>query len=73
MLASVCSATAFAWGYEFYACYDPPQRLDHLNAHIDAFAHLYNHHRPRGALAGRTPAEYLNIRPAKEAPPSHMS
>ena len=61
-----------AWRYEFYACYDLPHRLDRLNQHIDAFAHLYNHHRPHGALAGRTPAEYLKSRPAAQTPPSQM-
>jgi putative transposase len=61
-----------SWRYEFYACYDLPHRLDRLNEHIDAFAHLYNHHRPHGALAGRTPAEYLKTGPAAKPPPSHM-
>jgi transposase InsO family protein len=61
-----------SWRYEFYACYDLPHRLDRLNEHIDAFAHLYNHHRPHGALAGQTPAEYLTARSAAQAPPSHM-
>src|SRR5262249_53974189 len=31
-----------SWRYEFYACHDLPQRLNRLNEHIDAFAHLYN-------------------------------
>jgi len=31
-----------SWRYEFYACHDLPSRLDRLNQHIDAFAHLYN-------------------------------
>ena len=48
-----------SWRYEFYACHDLPHRLERLNEHIDAFAHLYNHHRPHGALGGRTPNEYL--------------
>lgn len=61
-----------SWRYEFYACYDLPHRLDRLNEHIDAFAHLYNHHRPHGALAGQTPVHYLNARPTAQAPPSHM-
>jgi putative transposase len=30
-----------SWRYEFYACHDLPHRLDRLNEHIDAFAHLY--------------------------------
>jgi putative transposase len=31
-----------SWRYEFYACHNLPHRLDRLNEHIDAFAHLYN-------------------------------
>ena len=60
-----------SWRYEFYACHDLPHRLDQLNHHIDAFAHLYNHHRPHGALDGRTPADYLNAI-SQEPAPSHM-
>lgn len=50
-----------SWRYEYYACHDLPHRLDRLNEHIDAFAHLYNHHRPHGALGGRTPSAYLKL------------
>lgn len=53
-----------AWRYEFYAVYDLPTRVEALNPHIDAFQHLYNHHRPHGALAGRPPAAYLSARAA---------
>jgi transposase InsO family protein len=60
-----------SWRYEFYACHDLPHRLDRLNQHIDAFAHLYNHYRPHGALGGRTPSEYLN-HTSQETPQSHM-
>lgn len=60
-----------SWRYEFYACHDLPQRLNRLNEHIDAFAHLYNHYRPHGALGGQTPNEYL-IATSKADPPSHM-
>jgi transposase InsO family protein len=60
-----------SWRYEFYACHDLPHRLDRLNQHIDAFAHLYNHYRPHGALGGQTPNEYL-IATSKDAPPSHI-
>jgi hypothetical protein len=35
---------------------------------FEAFQHLYNHHRPHGTLAGKTPAEYLVIRRANESP-----
>lgn len=60
-----------SWRYEFYACHDLPRQLERLNKHIDAFAHLYNHYRPHGALGGRTPNEYFQTLSA--APPlSHM-
>lgn len=62
-----------AWRYEFYACSDLPLDIDKIAKRVDAFQHLYNHHRPHGALAGMTPAKYLSIRRAKETPPSHMS
>jgi transposase InsO family protein len=60
-----------SWRYEFYACHDLPYRLDRLNEHIDAFAHLYNHYRPHGALGGQTPNEYLS-QTSQRIPPSHM-
>lgn len=60
-----------SWRYEFYACHDLPHRLDRLNEHIDAFAHLYNHYRPHGALGGKTPNEYLT-RTSQETQPSQM-
>jgi transposase InsO family protein len=60
-----------SWRYEFYACHDLPHRLDRLNEHIDAFAHLYNHYRPHGALGGRTPNEYLTLS-SQEIAPSQM-
>ena len=62
-----------AWRYEFYACNDLPLSLQKLAERVDAFQHLYNHHRPHGALAGLTPAKSLSIRRAEEAAPSHMS
>jgi putative transposase len=62
-----------AWRYEFYACSDLPLDIDKIATRVDAFQHLYNHHRPHGALAGMTPANYLSIRRAKETQPSHMS
>ena len=62
-----------AWRYEFYACSDLPLDIDKLAKRVDAFQHLYNNHRPHGALAGMTPAKYLSISRAKEPPPSHMS
>lgn len=39
-----------SWRYEFCACYDLPHRLDDLKYLIESFPHLYNHHRPHGAL-----------------------
>lgn len=62
-----------SWRYEFYAVYDLPTRLDELNPLIDAFQHRYNTWRPHGALGGKTPAEYLQARQAKEHPRSQMS
>jgi transposase InsO family protein len=60
-----------AWRYEFYASFDLPARIEDLNPLIDSFQNLYNHHRPHGALGGRTPARYLKERAEGNAP-SHM-
>jgi putative transposase len=62
-----------AWRYEFYASSDLPLDIDKIAKRVDAFQHLYNNHRPHGALAGLTPAKYLAIRRANQTPPSHMS
>jgi transposase InsO family protein len=62
-----------AWRYEFYGVYDLPRSVEALNPILDSFQHLYNHHRPHGALAGITPVAYLAKRRAAETPPSHMS
>ncbi|MBL8589184.1 MAG: transposase [Methylobacteriaceae bacterium] len=61
-----------AWRYEFYATFDLPTQVDQINPLIDCFQHLYNHHRPHGALGGQTPASYLSAR-TKGAIPSQMS
>lgn len=61
-----------AWRYEFYGTYDTPQTIDPLNNMIDSFQHLYNHHRPHGALGGCTPAHYHRLRTEVIAQ-SHMS
>ena len=61
-----------AWRYEFYGVYDTPHQIEPLNKMIDSFQHLYNHHRPHGALGGRTPNHYLKNRITGE-PQSHMS
>lgn len=61
-----------AWRYEFYETYDLPDTIDRLNPIIDSFQHLYNHHRPHGALAGLSPKQYRDIIQAKEASQSHM-
>jgi putative transposase len=61
-----------SWRYEFYASYDLPRSVEALNPILDSFQHLYNHHRPHGALAGLTPIAYLKQRRAHESPPSHM-
>jgi transposase InsO family protein len=62
-----------AWRYEFYQVYDLPPSVEALNPVLDSFQNLYNHHRPHGALAGLTPAQYLKQRRANEDTPSHMS
>jgi putative transposase len=61
-----------SWRYEFYAVYDLPRSVEALNPILDSFQHLYNHHRPHGALAGSTPAAYLAKLQANEPPPSQM-
>lgn len=61
-----------AWRYEFYGVYDLPRSVEALNPILDSFQHLYNHHRPHGALAGLTPARYLAKLQAAETAPSHM-
>jgi putative transposase len=61
-----------AWRYEFYETYDLPSGVEQLNPILDSFQHLYNHHRPHGALAGKTPAQYLASRSASRPNPSHM-
>ena len=61
-----------AWRYEFYAVHELPPSLEALNPILDSYQHLYNHHRPHGALAGLTPAQYL-ASISDGASPSHMS
>lgn len=61
-----------AWRYEFYETYELPRDLEALNPILDSFQHLYNHHRPHGALDGLTPKQYLDKRRAKETPQSHL-
>jgi putative transposase len=62
-----------AWRYEFYETYDLPGSVNELNPILDSYQHLYNHHRPHGALAGNTPAQYLANRSPTRPHPSHMS
>ncbi len=62
-----------AWRYEFYACVELPEKIDAVAEHVDAFQHLYNHHRPHGALARLTPVQYLQNHPSQETSPSHMA
>ncbi len=62
-----------AWRYEFYETYELPSGVNELNPILDSYQHLYNHHRPHGALAGKTPAQYLAQRSATTPQPSHMS
>jgi transposase InsO family protein len=61
-----------AWRYEFYETYDLPSGVNELNPILDSYKHLYNHHRPHGALAGKTPAQYLAHHSAARSQPSHM-
>jgi len=61
-----------AWRYEFYETYELPAGVDELNPILDSYQHLYNHHRPHGALAGITPAQYLARQSARATQPSHM-
>jgi len=61
-----------AWRYEFYGVYDLPRSIEPLIPLLESFQHLYNHHRPHGALGGLTPARYLAKLKASETPPSHM-
>ena len=62
-----------AWRYEFYETYDLPDNVNELNPILESYQHLYNHHRPHGALAGKTPAQYLAHRSAARPHTSHMS
>jgi putative transposase len=62
-----------SWRYEFYSTYELPTKVEELNPFLDSFQHLYNYHRPHGALGGQTPARYLAQRSAKAThSPSHM-
>jgi transposase InsO family protein len=62
-----------AWRYEFYETYDLPASVEALNPILDSFQHLYNHHRPHGALEGLTPKQYLDKRRAQMETQSHQS
>jgi len=62
-----------AWRYEFYETYDLPAGVNDLNPILESYQHLYNHHRPHGAVAGSTPTNYLASRSASPTQPSHMS
>ena len=65
------ASQSWTWRYEFYETYDLPSTVEALNPILDSFQHLYNHHRPHGALAGQTPAACLAKRQAAEIAPSH--
>jgi len=62
-----------AWRYEFYETYQLPASVNELNPILESYQHLYNHHRPHGALAGKTPAQYLAAQSAPRPQPSQMS
>ena len=61
-----------AWRYEFYETYDLPGNVEALNPILDSYQHLYNHHRPHGALGGKTPIAYLSTALAQKTQQSHM-
>jgi len=62
-----------AWRYEFYSVYELRPTIADINPILEAFQHLYNHHRPHGALAGSTPAAHLAQRRAAEHHASQMT
>ena len=66
------SAATAPGATSFYGVYDLPRSLNQLNPLLDSFQHLYNYHRPHGALDGLTPAAHLAKLQADETPPSHM-
>ncbi|MGH6856802.1 MAG: integrase core domain-containing protein [Methylocella sp.] len=59
--------------YEFYACVEIPGEIKKIADLVNGFQHLYNYHRPHGALAGATPAQYLKIRETNKACVPHVS
>jgi putative transposase len=61
-----------AWRYEFYACVEIPGEIKKIAGLVNGFQHLYNYHRPHGALAGATPAQHLKIRLVNKAPLAHL-
>ena len=61
-----------AWRYEFYETYDLPKNVEALNPIINSYQHLYNHHRPHGAIGGKTQVEYAQAQSAKRPQRYHM-
>ena len=61
-----------AWRYEFHSDHDLDPTIADINPILEAFHHLYNHHRPHGVLAGMTPAAHLAERRADETHTSHL-
>jgi transposase InsO family protein len=51
------------------AAADPAPTLGHLQAQLDAFTEIYNHHRPHRAIDRRTPSTAFAARP-KATPPA---
>lgn len=63
-----------AWRYEFYATWElPTDNFEDINRWIGAVADEFNIFRPRQALGGQTPIEYLAQHTAQETQPSHRS
>ncbi|MGQ0443617.1 MAG: integrase core domain-containing protein [Beijerinckiaceae bacterium] len=59
-----------AWRYEFHAVVNLPSDIAKIADQVDAFEHLYNRFRPRGALDGKTPSRYHQICRDRNASPS---
>jgi hypothetical protein len=54
----------------YLAAQDPPETLEELQAHLDAFVELYNHHRPHRSLDRQFPAVVWQHAP-KSGPANH--
>ncbi len=71
-LNGLVERTNGTWRYEFYATWNLPDDLDHLNRWINAFSDEFNRFRPHQSLNGQTPVEYLASQTDEQTPASHM-